>query len=247
MRHLREAVATLAEVGPIRVSPVYETAPVGGPEEQGDYLNLVVELRTDPPAPSCWACATGSRPRPGGCATSAGGPRTLDVDVLWVDGVTVDEPDLVVPHPRLWERRFVVRPCTTSPPTWPTRRRSSGRGHGRTGPAGRADASTSCDGPPGRAGERRRVRIVGPGRAGRACSPALGRAGWDVAPLVGRDGDVAGAADGVDLVVLATPDGAVAAVAAAVGRSPGPSSPTSPAPSASTCSPPTSGGRPSTR
>ena len=38
------------------------------------------------------------------------GPRTLDVDVLWIDGVTVDEPDLRVPHPRLWARRFVVAP-----------------------------------------------------------------------------------------------------------------------------------------
>jgi 7,8-dihydro-6-hydroxymethylpterin-pyrophosphokinase len=38
------------------------------------------------------------------------GPRTLDVDVLWVDGVTVDEPDLVIPHPRMWERRFVLAP-----------------------------------------------------------------------------------------------------------------------------------------
>jgi len=38
------------------------------------------------------------------------GPRTLDVDVLWVDGEEVDEPDLVVPHPRLWERRFVLAP-----------------------------------------------------------------------------------------------------------------------------------------
>ena len=38
------------------------------------------------------------------------GPRTLDVDVLWVDGAAVDDPDLVVPHPRLWERRFVLAP-----------------------------------------------------------------------------------------------------------------------------------------
>jgi 2-amino-4-hydroxy-6-hydroxymethyldihydropteridine diphosphokinase len=38
------------------------------------------------------------------------GPRTLDVDVLWVDGATVNEDDLVVPHPRLWDRRFVVAP-----------------------------------------------------------------------------------------------------------------------------------------
>jgi 2-amino-4-hydroxy-6-hydroxymethyldihydropteridine diphosphokinase len=38
------------------------------------------------------------------------GPRTLDVDVLWVDGAEVDEPDLVVPHPRMFERAFVLMP-----------------------------------------------------------------------------------------------------------------------------------------
>ena len=38
------------------------------------------------------------------------GPRTLDVDVLWVEGVTVSDPDLSVPHPRMWERRFVLAP-----------------------------------------------------------------------------------------------------------------------------------------
>jgi 2-amino-4-hydroxy-6-hydroxymethyldihydropteridine diphosphokinase len=38
------------------------------------------------------------------------GPRTLDVDVLWIDGVTVDEPDLIVPHPRMFQRAFVLLP-----------------------------------------------------------------------------------------------------------------------------------------
>jgi 7,8-dihydro-6-hydroxymethylpterin-pyrophosphokinase len=38
------------------------------------------------------------------------GPRTLDVDVLWVDGVTLDDPELTVPHPRLHERAFVLAP-----------------------------------------------------------------------------------------------------------------------------------------
>jgi predicted short-subunit dehydrogenase-like oxidoreductase (DUF2520 family) len=58
------------------------------------------------------------------------------------------------------------------------------------------------------------VRIVGPGRAGSSLAKALADAGWRVEPLVGRDGDVAGAAAGVDLLVVATPDRAVAAVAA---------------------------------
>jgi predicted short-subunit dehydrogenase-like oxidoreductase (DUF2520 family) len=65
-------------------------------------------------------------------------------------------------------------------------------------------------------GPARRVRIVGPGRAGGSLARALAGAGWDVQPLVGRADDVAGAAEGVDLVVLATPDGAIAGVAQAV-------------------------------
>ncbi|MBV9952829.1 MAG: DUF2520 domain-containing protein [Acidimicrobiia bacterium] len=61
------------------------------------------------------------------------------------------------------------------------------------------------------------VRIVGPGRAGSSLARALGRVdGWDVQPLVGRDGDVAGAAAGVDLLVIATPDRSVGAVSDAV-------------------------------
>ena len=55
---------------------------------------------TSPPG-SCSACATGSSPPPSGCAPMRWGPRTLDVDILWMDGVTVDEPDLEVPHPRM--------------------------------------------------------------------------------------------------------------------------------------------------
>lgn len=61
-----------------------------------------------------------------------------------------------------------------------------------------------------------RLRVVGPGRAGGAFALALGRAGWEVAEPVGRGDDPSGAASGVDLVLIATPDAAVAATAAAV-------------------------------
>ena len=44
------------------------------------------------------------------------GPRTLDADVLWVEGEAVDEADLTVPHPRLWERRFVLAPLADLAP-----------------------------------------------------------------------------------------------------------------------------------
>lgn len=60
------------------------------------------------------------------------------------------------------------------------------------------------------------VRVIGPGRAGLSLVRALGRAGWDVAGMLGRADDPRGAAAGVDLLVIATPDAAIAEVAAAV-------------------------------
>jgi 2-amino-4-hydroxy-6-hydroxymethyldihydropteridine diphosphokinase len=106
---LRDAVASLGPVGLRATSPVYETDPVGGPE-QGPYLNLVAELDTDRTARDLLGVCHRLESAADRVREVRWGPRTLDVDVLWVDGVTVDEPDLVVPHPRLWERRFVLAP-----------------------------------------------------------------------------------------------------------------------------------------
>jgi 2-amino-4-hydroxy-6-hydroxymethyldihydropteridine diphosphokinase len=110
VRYLRDAVATLREVGLVAVSPVYETEPVGGPSGQDSFLNLVVELRTDRSPNELLGVCHRLETAAGRVRDERWGPRTLDVDVLWIDGVTVDEPDLVVPHPRMWERRFVVAP-----------------------------------------------------------------------------------------------------------------------------------------
>lgn len=111
--HLRGAIAALPDVA--AVSDVYETEPVGGPD-QGRYLNLVVELDTDLDARAllerCRAAEAAAERTRG----ERWGPRTLDVDVLWVDGETVADPDLVVPHPRMWERRFVVAPLAELAP-----------------------------------------------------------------------------------------------------------------------------------
>jgi 2-amino-4-hydroxy-6-hydroxymethyldihydropteridine diphosphokinase len=107
--YLREAVASLGPIGLRAVSPVYETEPVGGPE-QGAFLNLVVELDTDRSPHDLLGVCHRLESAAGRVREVHWGPRTLDVDVLWIDGVTVDEPDLVVPHPRLWERRFVLAP-----------------------------------------------------------------------------------------------------------------------------------------
>lgn len=61
-----------------------------------------------------------------------------------------------------------------------------------------------------------RLRVVGPGRAGRSLASALARAGWQVVGLLGRDDDLRGAAEGADLVLIATPDATIATVAATI-------------------------------
>jgi 2-amino-4-hydroxy-6-hydroxymethyldihydropteridine diphosphokinase len=114
---LRHAVEQLGAAGDlVGVSPLYETEPVGGPEAQGAYLNLVVELSTgDTPRELLERCRA-LEAAAGRVRTVRWGPRTLDADVLWVEGWQVDEEDLVVPHPRLWERRFVVQPLADLAP-----------------------------------------------------------------------------------------------------------------------------------
>ncbi len=112
--YLRDAVATL---GPTvrTVSPVYETEPLGGPD-QGSFLNVVVEVDTDlEPGALLGLC----RRLEGAAARSRQerwGPRTLDVDILWIDGHEVDTTELQVPHPRMWQRRFVMAPLADLAP-----------------------------------------------------------------------------------------------------------------------------------
>jgi 2-amino-4-hydroxy-6-hydroxymethyldihydropteridine diphosphokinase len=104
---LRAATNAMADL--IAVSPVYETDPVGGPE-QDPFLNIVVQLETSAtPHGLLGLCrqleAAADRRR-----TVRWGPRTLDVDVLLVGSITVDDDELTVPHPRPPQRNFVMVP-----------------------------------------------------------------------------------------------------------------------------------------
>jgi 2-amino-4-hydroxy-6-hydroxymethyldihydropteridine diphosphokinase len=114
---LRAAVASLVEGGDVvAVSPLYETEPIGGPQDQGAFLNVVVELATDDDPRQLLGRCQVLEAAAGRVRTVRWGPRSLDADVLLVEGTAVDEPDLVVPHPRLWERRFVVQPLADLAP-----------------------------------------------------------------------------------------------------------------------------------
>ena len=112
--HLRTAVADLPDV--VAVSPVYETAPVGGPPGQGRYLNLVVELDTELSPRQLLAVCGDLEAAAGRVRHDRWGPRTLDVDVLLVGGLVVDDADLRIPHPRMWERNFVLTPLADLAP-----------------------------------------------------------------------------------------------------------------------------------
>jgi len=108
LAHLRLAVEVLQ---PHAVSPVYETAPVGG-VAQGDFLNAV--LLCPLTAEQAWALAQDAERRAGRQRDVRWGPRTLDVDV--VDAPPPVPDGLVVPHPHAHERAFVLAPWLDADP-----------------------------------------------------------------------------------------------------------------------------------
>ncbi len=119
--HLRRAVDQLragSRAAVTAVSRVYETSPVGGPDGQDPYLNVVVELALAPDADPYRLLEECRRleAAAGRVRAARWGPRTLDADVVWIDGVALDDPELTVPHPRWRQRRFVLAPLSELAP-----------------------------------------------------------------------------------------------------------------------------------
>lgn len=99
----------------LAVSSLYETAPVGGPE-QDPYLNAVGLIETALSAPDLLAHLQGIEAQAGRVRRERWGPRTLDLDLVVYDELAVDSPDLELPHPRAHERKFVLAPLVE---VWP--------------------------------------------------------------------------------------------------------------------------------
>ncbi|HEX2026184.1 MAG TPA: 2-amino-4-hydroxy-6-hydroxymethyldihydropteridine diphosphokinase [Actinomycetota bacterium] len=125
---LTSAVRLLGERGVevIRSSRVYETDPVGGPA-QGPYLNAVVEIEFSGTARELLDAARAVEEAMGRIRTERWGPRVIDVDILTFGDERVDRPDLVIPHPRMHERGFVLIPLLelTADPPLPGGRRAA--------------------------------------------------------------------------------------------------------------------------
>jgi 2-amino-4-hydroxy-6-hydroxymethyldihydropteridine diphosphokinase len=110
--NLQRAVDTLFEapgLNFVALSPVYETTPVGGPE-QPDYLNIVIVAESRIAPEALLERAQGIEESMDRIREVRWGPRTLDIDIVAVDGTIADAPGLTLPHPRAHERAFVLVP-----------------------------------------------------------------------------------------------------------------------------------------
>jgi 2-amino-4-hydroxy-6-hydroxymethyldihydropteridine diphosphokinase len=109
MQRALDTMRAEPSVDVVSVSNVYETDPVGGPE-QGAFLNAVVAIDTDLDPNALLALAQRLERDAERVRTERWGPRTLDVDILLYDDIRLDDPNLTIPHPRMWERGFVLVP-----------------------------------------------------------------------------------------------------------------------------------------
>ena len=116
--NLKKAVQQLNTQSGIRVqrvSPVYETVPMGGPE-QSYYLNAVVEIETTLEAENLLTCCLNIEKEIGRIRTVHWGPRIIDIDIELYGQLVVKATELTIPHPLMHERAFVLRPLSDIAP-----------------------------------------------------------------------------------------------------------------------------------
>ena len=118
---LRDAIRWLADLPGTTVyaaSSLYRTAPweASGP----DFINAVAALDTQLTAPDLLVCLHTLEARAGRERPYLNAPRTLDLDLLLYGSAGIDSPRLTVPHPRMWQRAFVLVPLAEVAPEWVT-------------------------------------------------------------------------------------------------------------------------------
>ncbi len=110
LANLRAALAALADIAELEAcSRVYETEPVHV-ADQPAFLNMAVRMRTSLAPTLLLGAVKAIERRLGRTDSVRWGPRLIDIDILLVDGVVLRGEDLVIPHPRLAERRFALAP-----------------------------------------------------------------------------------------------------------------------------------------
>lgn len=104
-----EKIGAIPDTEVAKVSSFIETLPVGGPA-QNNFLNAVIEIKTSLPAQSLLKELQAIESDLGRVRTVKDGPRTIDLDILFYDEKEVKEENLIIPHPRIREREFVLGP-----------------------------------------------------------------------------------------------------------------------------------------
>jgi 2-amino-4-hydroxy-6-hydroxymethyldihydropteridine diphosphokinase len=110
LRAAVDAIDALPTTTVLVVSDVFGTDPVGGPPDQPEYANAAALVETSLAPRALLRELLRIEAAAGRERLVHHGPRTLDHDILWWQGRVIHEPDLQVPHPRLFERRFALEP-----------------------------------------------------------------------------------------------------------------------------------------
>lgn len=124
MEHLRFAVDAIRTLRDVTLDPerdiasVYETAPVGCSTEQGPYLNSVCRVKTTRKPAALLSTLHQIEARRLRERKVTNGPRTLDLDLLAYGTITLNDPEMTIPHPRMHDRLFVLQPLMEIEPHW---------------------------------------------------------------------------------------------------------------------------------
>lgn len=94
----------------IKVSKIIETKPIGGPPNQGKFLNAALKIKTHLAAPLLLKKLKTIEKELGRIKTVRYGPRSVDLDILFYGDRVINRKDLKVPHPKVFERQFVIKP-----------------------------------------------------------------------------------------------------------------------------------------
>ncbi|MCK9608873.1 MAG: 2-amino-4-hydroxy-6-hydroxymethyldihydropteridine diphosphokinase [Methylomonas sp.] len=115
VRTAAREISALPGIREPRLSPLYSSFPVG-PQDQPDYINAVMQIRTDRSPLELLRQLQAIENQHGRLRSTRWGARTLDLDLLLYDDLILNEPDLIVPHPELANRSFVLYPLADIAP-----------------------------------------------------------------------------------------------------------------------------------
>src|SRR5262249_22225441 len=111
-----QALQNHADIEVTQISSYYETEPIGGPPDQPDFLNAVIEAETNLSPQELLDALRDIERDLGRVRRERYGPRTIDLDLLLYGDQVLNQPDLTIPHPRMHERGFVLEPLTEIAP-----------------------------------------------------------------------------------------------------------------------------------